>query len=554
MNVTQNLTLDYSIQPIDNYNGYLCASSNSETGIFTYSIDINKEIELIPILDCKPSPNLLIDCYAMSMCYVDEEKILILHDFFKKEIIFLHLNITTFRESGIHVPSLYGNCIKLDQEKKNLFALKEDSILQIFVGVNKDGYDEVITIGERKNHQIESFSPLGENKFILGIEGGEISVYEYSRLSRSRNNSNYELLSKTSLTPMFETRTYNTWDWNKKFGCITVNKEGDQILVSTFQKEKCSQRELILLDINDFGALRVLNNKDLSSVIGNQIDSGYGFLDIQHSIYNKTLIFASQMKTGNECHVYFIDSENEINLLFSFQINPQGFTCSALSVGLKYYTLTSKGKFQIYPLGFHKYALPNLNLSQLNSKINESELSNYQRSSWKKKPSENIQIMDSMDSTWKQKKKGEKYKNSFVSSEISQPESRKFLPLSEVSSSNSGVSGIGKSSNLSHPFTFSTGSFESRSTLSRMSKENHPPINVSMMKRQSRYKNNNLDSDSRQKYHNRSGKRMTFGMNESVNTMLSGKKETLTRFNTTSWNLNFYDSGVELGKIKIIFF
>lgn len=483
------------------------------------------------------------------MCYCDEEKILIIHDYFKKELIFLHLNIVSFKEPGIYVPSLYGNCIKLNESKRNLFALKEDTILQIFVNVNKDGYQEVITIGERKKRQIESFSPLGENRVILGIEGGEISVYEYSRLSQSKNHSNYELLSKTCLTPIFERRV-NT-DWSKKFGCITVSKNGDQVLASTFEKEKCAQRELILLDVNDFGAMKVLRNKDLSSVTGDEEDSGYGFLDMDHSIYGKTLIFASQMKTGKECHAYYIDDNDDLKALFSFQINPEGFSCTAISLGIKYYTLTSKGKFQIYPLGFHKYALPNLDFSEFDSKLNDSMLSTYQRSSWKKKQVtssfQESSYIKLVDSSWRQKK-GEKYKNSFKSKVHNE---EKFQPLVELSSKNSRLSSINRS-NYDHPFTFSTGSFESRSnlTVSDFSKENFPPeLNKP---RQSRYKNSNLGYNDMVKYQSRGGNRMTFGINESINTLTKSKKRVSFGEEKPPWNLSYFDSKVELGKIKFL--
>lgn len=490
----------------------------------------------------------------MSMCYREAEKLLIIHDFYKKELVFLHLNIVSFKETGINPPSLYGNRIKMNKGQDNLLALKEDSILQIFLEVSKDGYDEIITIGERKNRDIESFAPLGHNRVILGVEGGEISVYQYSRLSTGSNQSNSELIYKTELNrPMFEiSRFGDQGSIGSKFGCISVNETLDEVLVSTFQKDRCSQKDLFLLGINDFGALKVLNTKKIDS---GEVDSGYGFLDINHSIYNRTLLFASQMKTGKECHVYYVDENKDIKSLFSFEINPEGFSCAAISHGIKYYTLSSKGKLQIYPLGFHKYALPNINFSDFNTKISDSMLSGYQRSSWKKRNSnltvssrgkyKNKGIFMSEDiennSNISRVNKKNRYKNNFVN-KINPSPKNDSKPLQEISNNRRNIESVSRSQ-VDHPFSFSSNNSIQSDPNSRNSytKENIPMD----MNRMSRYKNSNLSKRDHMKYQSRNGRRMTFGVNEAITDF----SQNLDSYESKpSWNLNYYDSKIDLGK------
>ena len=88
------------------------------------------------------------------MIFVEKEKLLIFHDFYTKELVFVHHNIVTFRQSGVMCSMSYGKALQLSIESETLFALASKSELWIMNSIDKDGYKSIHKISKKQgNHK-----------------------------------------------------------------------------------------------------------------------------------------------------------------------------------------------------------------------------------------------------------------------------------------------------------------------------------------------------------------------------------------------------------------
>lgn len=496
----------------------------------------------------------------MSMCYCEQEKLLVLHDYFKKEIVFLHHNIICFKQGGVLTPSIYGNQIKLGDSKKNLFFLSDDSTLVVLTDISNEGFDRKIVIEETHGREIESFCPIGDDRVVLGVEGGQILVFEiYPENPRGGRLEDSRLLFQLDLAQGFHPRSKKS-SWDVKFGSVCVKESGNLILASTYEKDNCNQRDMFLLKIDNFGTLTLLQKHNADS---SEVDSGYGFLDVNHSIYDKNIVIASQMKTGSQSHLYFIDDDYQFKLLFSFQINPEGFTCSALSKKILFYTLSSQGKFQIFPLGFHKYALPyqykkkfSEFIGEINTNIGSSSPIHKQRS-WKQK-SDDISGKKS-GRRWMIPKSNKKTReeNSGRRRRSHLHAKRRSSPLAEIygkfeeESNREDQKSEKSGEQQAHPFCFDYDT-NSDTTVVHSYKENSVSATSDIFMRGAARHGisgiSSIRSSNTTKYRNKQSNRITFGLNEQPSIM----KSSITSLDTAtpSWSLSYFDSKVDLRKIN----
>ena len=328
------------------------------------------------------------------MVYSEAENLLVFHEFKKKELVFLHMNIVTFRYPGVLCKSFNGKSIKMDSTKSHLFALMIKSQLLILMNIDKDGSKSEVVINEENGLEIETFLPLGLNKVILGIENGKIMIYEFdskSKTSRSSRKSKggrktHELIYFNEISNMvsgsgWQPRNRNFFknDRNQararreteqvladcldtKIGAMALSHNHKSLLVSTFKKSGKShlQQQVFIFTINEFGSLDFYTSQNLSKVANasGTADTAYGFVTMKHKIFDRNLVLMAQMEHGSNCDVYFIDSKRKFKKLFSFEINSLGKTVISATFQDRHYTLNSKGKLQVFPVNFDRYEPP----------------------------------------------------------------------------------------------------------------------------------------------------------------------------------------------------